>query len=46
LPDAPAPKQDQQDAPEQQQKNIWQSPMGLIARKSFFIPSWRLRRGR
>lgn len=38
LPDAPAPKQDQHDAPQIQQKNIWQSPMGLIARKSFFYP--------
>jgi len=38
LPDAPAPKQDQQDPSQKQQKNIWQSPMGLIARKSFFYP--------
>ena len=38
LPDAPAPKEDQKDASQKQQKNIWQSPMGLIARKSYFYP--------
>jgi hypothetical protein len=38
LPDAPAPKPDQKDPSQKQQKNIWQSPMGLIARKSFFYP--------
>ena len=38
LPDAPAPKQDQKDAARKQDKNIWQTPMGLITRKSFFYP--------
>jgi hypothetical protein len=38
LPDAPAPKQDQNDAAQKQDKNIWQTPMGLITRKSFFYP--------
>ena len=38
LPDAPAPKQDQKDASQKQQKNMWQNSMGLVARKSFFYP--------
>lgn len=38
LPDAPAPKQDEQNSSQKQQKNMWQSSMGLVARKSFFYP--------
>jgi len=38
LPDAPAPKQDQNGSAQQQQKNVWQTPFGLIARKSYFFP--------
>jgi hypothetical protein len=38
LPDAPAPKQDPNGAPQKQDKNTWQTPMGLITKKSFFYP--------
>lgn len=38
LPDAPAPKHSPQDPSQQQQKNMWQNSMGLVARKSFFYP--------
>jgi hypothetical protein len=38
LPDAPAPKQEQSSASQKQEKNTWQSPLGLIARKSYFYP--------
>src|SRR5271170_1928594 len=43
LPDNPAPKQDppKQDTnapPPKQDKNPWQTPMGLIATKSYFYP--------
>ena len=40
LPDAPVPKQDQTN-PQQKtdkDKNVWQTPMGLITRKSYFYP--------
>jgi hypothetical protein len=38
LPDSPVPKQDQGTAAHKKQKNVWQSPIGLIARKSYFYP--------
>jgi len=38
LPDAPAPKQDQANPPQNPDKNVWQTPMGLITRKSYFYP--------
>src|SRR5580700_853082 len=38
LPDAPAPKQDPNNAAQKQDKNTWQTPMGLITKKSFFYP--------
>jgi hypothetical protein len=38
LPDAPAPKQDQTNAAQKPDKNTRQTPMGLIARRSFFYP--------
>jgi hypothetical protein len=38
LPDAPAPKQDQTGAAQKPDKNTWQTPMGLITKKSFFYP--------
>jgi len=38
LPDAPAPKQDQPGAGQKPSKNNRQTPMGLIARRSFFYP--------
>jgi hypothetical protein len=38
VPDAPAPKQDQNAAAQKPDKNTWQTPMGLITRKSFFYP--------
>ncbi|MGB8476312.1 MAG: hypothetical protein WCE61_19700 [Candidatus Acidiferrum sp.] len=37
LPDTPAPKQDQ-NAAGQKQQNVWQTRLGLIARKSYFYP--------
>lgn len=37
LPDAPRPKQPPQSGPKQQ-KNVWQNPLGLVARKSYFYP--------
>ena len=40
LPDAPAPKQDQTNPAQKpdKDKNVWQTPMGLITRKSYFYP--------
>jgi hypothetical protein len=40
LPDAPAPKQDQTNPAQKpdKDKNTWQTPMGLITRKSYFYP--------
>jgi hypothetical protein len=38
LPDAPAPKQDQTNPAQKPDKNTRQTPMGLIAKKSFFYP--------
>ncbi len=38
LPDAPAPKQSQHATAQKQQKNAWQTPLGLITRKSYFYP--------
>ncbi|HTQ59769.1 MAG TPA: hypothetical protein VMI32_06080 [Candidatus Solibacter sp.] len=38
LPDTPAPKQSAKDAARKQQKGVWQTPLGLIARKSYFYP--------
>lgn len=38
LPDNPPPKQAAPGTAQQQQKNIWQTPLGLIARKSYFYP--------
>jgi hypothetical protein len=38
LPDAPAPKQVQNNSAQKQDKNVWQTPMGLVARRSFFYP--------
>jgi hypothetical protein len=38
LPDAPAPKQEQPQAAQKQEKNVWQTPLGLITRKSYFYP--------
>jgi hypothetical protein len=40
LPDAPAPKQDQTNPAQKtdKDKNVWQTPMGLITRRSYFYP--------
>ena len=38
LPDAPAPKQEQQNAAQKPGKGVFATPMGLITRKSFFYP--------
>jgi hypothetical protein len=38
LPDAPAPKQDQNDATQKQDKNIFATPLGLITKRSYVYP--------
>src|SRR5271155_3946339 len=38
LPDAPAPKQDQNDAAQKPEKNVFATPLGLITRKSYVYP--------
>jgi len=38
LPDAPVPKQDPAGAAQKPDKTTWQTPMGLITKKSFFYP--------
>jgi hypothetical protein len=38
LPDAPAPKQDQNAAAQKQEENIFATPLGLITRKSYVYP--------
>jgi hypothetical protein len=38
LPDAPAPKQSQNDTTQKQDKNIFATPLGLITRRSYVYP--------
>src|SRR5580704_13219755 len=38
LPDAPTPKQDQNDTTQKQDKNIFATPLGLITRRSYVYP--------
>jgi hypothetical protein len=45
LPDSPAPKQDQDMSAHKEQKNIWQSPIGLVTRKSYFYPELAATKG-
>ena len=45
LPDSPVPKQDQDKSAHKKQKNIWQSPIGLVARKSYFYPELAANKG-